>query len=417
MSGETGRAASAGAGHPAELECDVVVVGGGIVGLATARSIARARPGTVVVVLEKERSVATHQTGRNSGVVHSGIYYRPGSLKAALCREGVGLMREFTREHGVPYVECGKVIVATSEPEVSRLRTLLERGGANGVPGLRWLEGRELAAVEPNVSGLAAVLSPTTAITDYGAVARALANELPMHSGRVLTGAHVTAVSTSGDGVRVSGPGFSVTARYLVNCAGLHSDEVARLAGVAPRVRIVPFRGEYYLLRSEKHGLVEHLVYPVPDPALPFLGVHFTRTVAGGIEAGPNAVLAFSREGYGALTVSTHDLVGVFGYAGFWRLAARFWKVGAYEYFRSFSKAAFTRSLQRLVPSVTSADLLPGPRGVRAQAVDEEGRLVDDFVFEAGPQALHVLNAPSPAATASLAIGRYVAGRVLEGLG
>jgi len=398
-----------------EVTCDVVIVGGGIVGLATALALVEKRPALRVVVLEKEREVGSHQTGHNSGVVHAGIYYRPGSLRATLCREGVGLMREFCEANDLPYVECGKVVVATSQEEAARLDALLERGTANGVPGLRMLTRGELNDLEPNVNGIGAIHSPTTAIADYGAVARKMAELLEERGARVLRGAAARSIATDARGVQVHGPGFAVRAGFLVNCAGLHSDSVARLCGLEPRVRVVPFRGEYYLLRPGLEGLVRRLVYPVANPALPFLGVHFTPTVDGRTEAGPNAVLALAREGYRLTAFNVGDVAGTLGFPGFWRLAARFWRVGAFEYYRSLSKAAFVRSLQHLVPSVTSDDLVPGPAGVRAQAVNRAGELVDDFVFQAGRNSLHVLNAPSPAATASLAIGRHVASQVPAG--
>lgn len=398
------------------LHCDVVIVGGGIVGLASALALHGARPDLELVVLEKEAEVGSHQTGHNSGVVHSGIYYRPGSFKAELCRQGVALLREFCQEHDVPYTECGKVIVATDASELAPLQELLGRGVANGVPGLRLLGPDELRELEPNVRGLQAIHSPTTAITDYGAVARTLAQALTGRGVTVLKNAKVGAVVNGGRGVTVHGPGLEVTARYLVNCAGLHADVVARLCGLTPDMQIVPFRGEYYLLTQARTELVRNLVYPVPNAALPFLGVHFTRTIDGGMEAGPNAVLAFAREGYKMTTFDLDDTARTLGFEGFWRLARRFWRVGAYEYYRSFSKAAFVASLQRLVPSIVASDLVPGHSGVRAQAVARDGRLVDDFVFMEGVHSLHVLNAPSPAATASLAIGKHVAAKLASSL-
>lgn len=414
---------ASGSATPAALEqqyrglrCDVIIVGGGIVGLASALAISDARPDLKLVVLEKEAEVGSHQTGHNSGVVHSGIYYRPGSLKAELCRQGVALMQAFCREHDVPYSECGKVIVATEENELAPLRELLSRGVANGVPGLRLLGPVELRELEPNVRGLQAIHSPTTAITDYGAVARKLAAVLTARGVTVLKNAKVGAVVNVERGITVHGPQLEVTARYLVNCAGLHADVVARLCGLTPDLQIVPFRGEYYLLTQARSNLVHNLVYPVPNAALPFLGVHFTRTIDGSMEAGPNAVLAFAREGYKTTTFDLDDTARTLGFGGFWRLARRFWRVGAYEYYRSFSKAAFVASLQRLVPSIAANDLVPGHTGVRAQAVARDGRLLDDFVFMEGAHSLHVLNAPSPAATASLAIGKHVAARLVSSM-
>ncbi len=395
-----------------EAACDVAIVGGGIVGLATALALTDEHPALSVVILEKESEVGRHQTGHNSGVVHSGIYYQPGSLKAALCRQGVGLMREFCRFHDLPFDECGKVIVATSETELAPLQTLYERGVANGVPDLRLLEPDELREIEPNVVGLRAIHSPTTAITDYGAVARKMREVLEGRGVSVITGAKVAAIDGSGQRVTLRGPGLEVRAGFMVNCAGLYSDEIARKSGLKPDLRIVPFRGEYYLIRAERQGLVRNLVYPVPDPAMPFLGVHYTRTVTGEVEAGPNAVLALAREGYTLTTFDLDEMARTLGFGGFWRLASKYWKVGAFEYYRSMSKAAFVRSLQKLVPTIAADDLERGHAGVRAQAVDSQGSLVDDFAFLESENALHVLNAPSPAATASLAIGKHIAERI-----
>lgn len=394
----------------------MAIVGAGIVGLATALALSSERPDLNVVILDKEPGVGRHQTGHNSGVVHSGIYYRPGSDKARLCREGVGLMREFCQEHGLPYQECGKVIVATSDAELAPLAELLERGGANGVPGLRPLDPSELKELEPNVHGLRAIYSPTTAITDYGAVALKLAELLTARGVRVQLGAELGAARAGASGLDLLGVGFGLKARYLINCAGLYSDRVARMCGLAPGLQIVPFRGEYFMLRPAARGLVRHLVYPVPNAALPFLGVHFTPTVGGEVEAGPNAVLAFAREGYDLTTVDVPETLGTLGFGGFWRLARRYWRAGAYEYYRSLSRGAFLRSLQRLVPGIGAADLGARAAGVRAQAVDARGRLLDDFAFLEGANSLHVLNAPSPAATASLAIGRHVAAKALAAM-
>lgn len=398
-----------------EATADLVVIGGGIVGLATAWALTGRHPDKRVVVLEKERDVATHQTGRNSGVVHSGIYYAPGSLKARLCREGVGLLKAFCGEHGIRYDERGKVIVATVESELPALERLLSRGTVNGVPELRRLDVEDLHRLEPHVRGVGAIHSPSTAITDYPGVARKLVELLRSRGAVVRTGALVTAVDASGGSVRVRGPSLDLEAAFLVNCAGLHSDRVARLSGAAPSVRIVPFRGEYYEIKPERRGLVNGLVYPVPDPDLPFLGVHFTNMVTGEVEAGPNAVFAFAREGYTFSTVDLRDTFETVAFGGAWRLAAKYWRVGAFEVYRSLSKPAFVRSLRQLVPAITGADLVRGPAGVRAQAIDAAGRLVDDFAFAKTANALHVLNAPSPAATAALAIGRYVAEEIRFG--
>lgn len=398
--------------HAETLEADVVVVGGGIVGLATARALLRAHPGLRLVLLEKEDGVAKHQTGRNSGVVHAGIYYTPGSLKAQLCVAGVVKLRDFCAEHGVAYDAVGKVIVATSDDEVERLGRLYERGTANGVPGLRLIDADELNAIEPHAAGLRAIHSPNTAIVDYPGVCRALADELRRAGAHVAFGAPVLAIAEDAAGLTVTTPTVRVRAQRLVSCAGLHADRLARMTGAASDVRIVPFRGEYYFLEPHAREKVKGLIYPVADPALPFLGVHFTRTVHGEVEAGPNAVLALAREGYTHTTVNLADLGETVAFPGFWKLAGRFWRTGAYEYWRSFRKAAFVASLRKLMPSITEADVRRGGAGVRAQAVGPDGKLVDDFAFAETERALHVLNAPSPAATASLAIGEHVAGRV-----
>ncbi len=394
------------------LDVDLCVVGGGIVGLATAHAVLQRMPGARIVVLEKEDGIARHQTGHNSGVVHAGIYYRPGTLRASLCVRGVVSLRDFCAEHGVAYDAVGKVIVATDESELPRLDALLERGTANGVPGLRMIDRDELLEIEPHAAGLRALHSPGTAIVDFPGVARVLADRLRAGGARVETNARVVDVARSGDGLTIDTPRLRVRARRLVACAGLHADRLARLAGLEPSVRIVPFRGEYYFLEPHARQLVRGLIYPVPDPDLPFLGVHFTRTVHGEVEAGPNAVLALAREGYRHTDVDAFDLAHTAAYPGFWRLAARFWRTGAYEYYRSFSTPAFVRSLQKLVPTVREGDVRRAGAGVRAQAVGPDGRVLDEFVIEEDDRSLHVLNAPSPAATASLTIGEHLAERV-----
>jgi (S)-2-hydroxyglutarate dehydrogenase len=404
--------ATAPASSDARPVHDVAVVGGGIVGLATADALLARHPGLRLLLLEKEDDVARHQTGRNSGVVHAGIYYTPGSLRARLCVAGVGRLRDFCAEHGVAYDAVGKVIVATDETELPRLDRLLERGAANGVPGLRMIEADELRAIEPHAAGLRAIHSPHTAIVDYPGVCRALLARLRARGAQVAFGQPLVGVTEEPGGLRLATPRASFRARRLIACAGLHADRIARLAGARPQVRIVPFRGEYYFLRPERRHLVRGLIYPVPDPALPFLGVHFTRTVHGEVEAGPNAVLALAREGYGWTRVDARDLAEVVGYPGFWRLAGRFWRTGAFETYRSFSTPAFVRSLQKLLPAVTAADVRRGGAGVRAQAIDPQGRLVDDFAVVETERSLHVLNAPSPAATAALSIGDHLAERV-----
>jgi L-2-hydroxyglutarate oxidase LhgO len=393
---------------------DLAVVGGGIVGLATARALLAERPDLRLVILEKEARLASHQTGHNSGVIHSGIYYKPGSHKARLCVEGARLMKEFCAQHGIRVDPIGKVIVATSEAELPRLQALFERGTANGVQGLALLDRDHLRAIEPHAAAIRAIHSPTTSIVDYGEVAQALARELLTQGTVIRTGARVSAIQRTDEGFDLSTASGPIQARRLVNCAGLYSDVVARLAGARPGVRIIPFRGEYYMIRPERRDLVRGLIYPVPDPEFPFLGVHFTRTVHGDVEAGPNAVLAFAREGYRFGRIHLRELAGTLGYRGFWSMARRYWRTGSYEMYRSLSKAAFVQALQRLLPEIGPADITPGGAGVRAQAVAEDGSLVDDFRIARSTDAIHVLNAPSPAATASLAIGRHIAGLARE---
>jgi len=388
---------------------DVAVVGGGIVGLATARALLAEHSALRVVILEKEARLASHQTGHNSGVIHSGIYYKPGSHKARLCVEGASLMKAFCAEHGIRVDPIGKVIVATSEAELPRLETLFERGTANGVEGLSLIDRDQLREIEPHAAAIRAIHSPSTSIVDYGEVAQALARELLAGGTVIRTGARVSGIHRNGSGFDLSTASGPVGARSLVNCAGLYSDVVARLAGARPGVRIIPFRGEYYMIRPERHDLVRGLIYPVPDPEFPFLGVHFTRTVHGEVEAGPNAVLAFAREGYRFGRIHPRELFGTLGYRGFWSMARKYWRTGSYEMYRSLSKAAFVEALRRLLPEIGPADIMPGGAGVRAQAVAEDGSLVDDFRIVQSPGAVHVLNAPSPAATASLAIGRHIA--------
>ena len=389
---------------------DVAIVGGGIVGLATARALLETAPRARIVILEKEAGLGQHQTGHNSGVVHSGLYYRPGSFKVRLCVEGARLLSEFCASHGIPVQRVGKVIVATKAAELPRLEALFARGTANGVPGLQLIDPGRLRELEPHAAGLRAIHSPSTAIVDYGEVVRALALDLTAAHVAIETRARVTGARHGPDGFRLDAGHLAVQARHLVNCAGLYSDVVARLLGAIPDVRIVPFRGEYYLLKPERRDLVRGLIYPVPDPEFPFLGVHFTRTVHGDVEAGPNAVLAFAREGYRFSRISPGELLGTLGYRGFWAMARRYWRTGSYEMFRSLSRGAFVRALKRLVPAITNADVTRGGAGVRAQAVTPEGVLVDDFRIVEASGAVHVLNAPAPAATASLAIGRHVAG-------
>ncbi|MEV8430556.1 L-2-hydroxyglutarate oxidase [Streptomyces sp. HUAS 31] len=394
-------------------DCDVLVVGGGIVGLATAYAITRAAPGTRVTVLEKEPGPARHQTGRNSGVIHSGIYYRPGSLKARYAVRGAAEMVKFCAEYGIAHAVTGKLIVATEREELPRLHALVQRGRENGIP-VRELRSPEITEYEPEVRGLAAIHVGTTGVCDFVGVARQLAEG---SGADIRYGAEVERVDRRPDlGVAVrTTAGDIVRGRVLVNCAGLYCDEVARLTGDEPEVRIVPFRGEYYSLARPE--LVRGLVYPVPDPAFPFLGVHLTRGIDGGVHIGPNAVPALAREGYDWGVVRPREVGTTLAWPGAWRMARRHWRYGAGELRRSVSKAAFTVAVRRLLPAVTSDDLVPSAAGVRAQAVLRDGSLVDDFLISEGPRAVHVLNAPSPAATASLPIGREVARRALAVLG
>jgi len=396
---------------------DLAIIGGGIVGLATALALTEANPRLRLIMLEKEVKIASHQTGHNSGVIHSGIYYKPGSLKARTCVEGARRMKQFCDTHGIKWEACGKVIVATDERELPRLQNIYERGQANGLSGLKMLTAEEVREYEPNCRAVRAIHVPETGIVDYVQVAGKMADLIQQRGGRILTGARVTAVRRQGSGLTLDTAQGAVDARYLVNCGGLHSDRAAALMGVTPEVRIIPFRGEYYMLRPERRSLVRGLIYPVPDPEFPFLGVHFTRTIHGDVEAGPNAVLAFAREGYSLGTVRPGEFLGTLGYSGFWHMARKYWRVGAYEMYRSASKAAFVRSLQKLVPEIARGDLERGGAGVRAQAVAPDGSLVDDFKISVTPGAVHVVNAPSPAATASLAIGRHVAAVAAETFG
>lgn len=395
---------------------DIAIIGGGIVGLATTLALASRHPGLRLIVLEKEHELAAHQTAHNSGAIHSGIYYKPGSHKARLCVEGARMMKAFCDEHGVRYENCGKVVVATDERELPRLDELYERGVANGVPGLRVIGPEELREIEPHAAGLRAIHSPNTAIVDFREVACVIAAEAQRRGAAVATGARVTAIVPDG-GFRITTARGEVRAAHLVSCAGLYADTVARMAGAAPEVRIVPFRGEYCLVRPERRHLVRGLIYPVPDPEFPFLGVHLTRTVHGEVEAGPNAVLAYAREGYKMGNVHPAEMLATLSYPGFWRMARRYWRTGLYEVWRSLNTRAFVAAMQRLVPEVRLADVVRHGAGVRAQAVTREGRLADDFEILQAPGAIHVLNAPSPAATASLAIGRYLAALASESFG
>lgn len=391
-------------------DVDVVVVGAGIVGLAAARSVQRLPGSPAVAVLDKEPAPARHQTGRNSGVVHSGIYYAPGSLKARLVADGRRRLEAHCREWGITYDTCGKLVVATRTAELPRLEALARRSRANGVP-LRHLASADIASVEPHARGLAGLHVESAAVVDYGAVARSLAAEVVDDGGEVLLGREVRAVRHHVDAVEVDTPAGPVRGRWLVTCAGLHGDRVARMAGAATDVRIVPFRGEYHELAPAARGLVRSLVYPVPDPRWPFLGVHLTRMVDGSVHVGPNAVLALGREAYSG-GVDARDARELLTDPGLRRLARRYWATGAAEVVRSRSRRRLLADVRRLVPAIGLEDLVPAPSGIRAQAMTPTGELLDDFAFATSPRGVHVLNAPSPAATASLAIGDAVADRL-----
>lgn len=394
---------------------DITIMGGGIVGLATAMKLAEAHPRTKLLVLEKESRLASHQTGHNSGVIHSGIYYKPGSLKARTCVAGRKALLDFCDQHGVPYELCGKVIVATSDQELPRLEELNRRGVANGIEGVEMIGREQLTELEPHATGIKALRVPATGIIDYTKVAEAYAAEIRAAGAEIRTSSWVAGVIMSQGGIVLESASGDYRTTHVINCCGLYSDSVAKKMGAGAggagpaEYRIIPFRGEYYKLATAKHHLVRNLIYPVPDPAFPFLGVHFTRMIRGGVEAGPNAVLAFAREGYRRTDVNIGDLWKMVSFKGFWAMAGKYWRTGCGEMYRSLSKQAFVKALQKLLPEITTHDLIPGGSGVRAQAVSANGALVDDFVIQQSRNAIHVFNAPSPGATASLAIGRYIA--------
>lgn len=395
----------------------VIIIGGGVVGLGVGLEITRRFPQLRLLVLEKENRVAAHQSGHNSGVIHSGVYYKPGSLKARLCVSGAAAMVEFCREHGIAHEVCGKVIVATSEDELPRLEELRRRGEANGLTGLRTIGREELREIEPHATGIKALVVPSTGITDYAKVCEKYAELISARGGTVLTSAAATGIHRSASEIAVETTRGQFLTRALINCAGLFSDRISRMAGDDPGVMIVPFRGEYYDLVPERASLVRGLIYPVPDPRFPFLGVHFTRRIWGKVDAGPNAVLALAREGYRHTDVSLRDMASSLAFGGFWRMARQHWRNGLDEFRRSLSKPLFVRALQRLLPEVEEKDLVPGGSGVRAQALKPDGALVDDFQFVPSARVLHVLNVPSPAATASLAIGKTIVDTAAASLG
>ena len=396
------------------MKYDIVVVGGGIVGLATALQIQRANPRLSTVLIEKETILAKHQTGNNSGVIHSGIYYKPGSLKATNCIQGYHLLIDFCREHDIPFELCGKIIVATSPEEIPLLQNLYTRGQQNGLENLRKLQKEELAEYEPHVFGIEGVHVPQTGIVDYKLVAEKYGEVLRKGGTQITLGEQVIDIQHNSEKTVIVTQKTSYETKLVINCAGLYSDKVARMTRPEINVRIIPFRGEYYKLKKEKEGLVKNLIYPVPDPNFPFLGVHFTRMAKGGVEAGPNAVLAFRREGYKKSDINLTELGETLAWPGFQKVAAKYWKTGFGEMYRSFSRAAFTKALQKLIPEIQENDLEEGGAGVRAQACDREGGLVDDFLIFEDTNVINVCNAPSPAATSSLSIGLTVAGLALK---
>ncbi len=389
-------------------QVDVAVVGGGIVGSAVAMALTE-RAGRSVTIVEAEQELAAHQTGHNSGVIHSGLYYKPGSLKARNCAEGREALYQFCQEQEIPHDRCGKIVVATSDREIPALDELQRRGEANGLRGMRRIGPEEIREREPHITGLDGLYVPETGIVDYLAVTRRFAELVRERGGEVRLGARLRGVRRERGGLVLQTTSGEVRAKNMINCGGLQSDRIARLSGVDPGLRIVPFRGEYYEIVPDRWSLVKNLVYPVPDPSMPFLGVHFTRMIAGGVEAGPNAVLALKREGYRWLSLSLRDVLSYCFYGGFWKMAFRYWRSGLGETWRSLSKRAFVKALRKLMPELKMSDVRRGGAGVRAQALEPSGALSDDFRIVEAERMVHVLNAPSPAATASIAIGRHVA--------
>lgn len=398
------------------MQNDVVIIGGGIVGLASAWNILKQNPGLKVAILEKEAQLAAHQTGHNSGVIHSGIYYKPGSLKAQNCIGGYHMLLDFCREHGIRFDLCGKLIVATDDWELPLLDNLYKRGLENRLDKISMVEQERLKEFEPHMRGIRAIHVPYTGIIDYTDVSLKLAELIEQMGGRIYTSQQAKDIRVKTDGVEVVTDYGVHSAKLMVNCAGLYCDKIAEMAGEKPDTRIIPFRGEYFMLKPEKRGLVRNLIYPVPDPNFPFLGVHFTRMIDGGIEAGPNAVFAFKREGYEKADVDLVELFESLTWPGFQKVATKFWKTGMGEFYRSFSKTAFTKALQKFIPEVQEDDLVPAEAGVRAQACDRTGGLLDDFKIIENNRAIHILNAPSPAATSSLSIGQTIANLTLKHL-
>lgn len=398
------------------MNFDVIIVGGGIVGLATALKVKEQSPDLHVAILEKEAKLAAHQTGNNSGVIHSGLYYKPGSLKAINCIQGYHMLLDFCKEQNIPYDLCGKIVVATKEDQLGQLEKLYQRGIDNGLSGLRYLNAEELRNYEPHCAGIKGIFVPQTGIVDYKEVSKKIAEKFTSLGGIIQTGQKVIEINVGSGKVEVVTPTNAFSCKLMVNCAGLYCDKIAEMAGQNLDVRIIPFRGEYYSVKPEKASLVRNLIYPVPDPNFPFLGVHFTRRINGEIEAGPNAVFAFRREGYKKTSFKWGEFWGSLVWRGFRKVALKYWKTGLGEYYRSFSKRAFTKALQELVPAIQQEDLVPAGAGVRAQACDRNGGLIDDFYIREAEGCIHVLNAPSPAATSSLSIGKTISELVLKRL-
>lgn len=393
---------------------DVVVIGAGIVGLATSLRLIDKKPNLKIIVIEKENEVAQHQTSHNSGVIHSGIYYKPGSLKAKNCIDGYNQMVQFCERHNIPHEICGKIIVATNKSEIPRLNTLFERGIANGLQGLKSLQKEELTEIEPYVNGIQGIFVPQTGIVDYFSVSKKMVELLLSKGVEIKYGEKVNSIQNNGEQKIVGTNKKMYEAKVVISCAGLHSDRIARLTHPELNLKIIPFRGEYYTLKKGKQYLVKNLIYPVPDPAFPFLGVHFTRMIQGGVEAGPNAVFAFKREGYTRTSFDAKDFLESVTWPGFRTIVKKYWKTGVGEFYRSFSKAAFTSALQKLIPEIQENDLTSGGAGVRAQACSSTGDLLDDFYIHEEKSILHVCNAPSPAATSSLSIGEYISTRTMQ---
>jgi L-2-hydroxyglutarate oxidase len=392
---------------------DIIIIGGGIIGTATALEL-KNNANLNILLIEAEKELASHQTGNNSGVIHSGLYYKPGSLKAKNCTEGRELLYKFCDKNNIEYVRCGKIVVANTDSEINAMEALFNRGVANGLKGIKKLSSEEIKEFEPHAKGISGLFVPQTGIVDYTKVTNAYARLFLENDGIIETNCKFLSLKIlNNELVLVTTKGEFKT-KFIVNCGGLYSDKIAKLCGVNPGLQIVPFRGEYYKMKKDKEYLVKNLIYPVPDPRFPFLGVHFTRMINGGVEAGPNAVLAFKREGYFKKDFSINDVSRMFLYSGFWKMASKYYRMGFGEFYRSFNKKAFVKALQKLVPAIQIDDIEPGGAGVRAQALEPNGKLVDDFRIVEANKMVHVLNAPSPAATASLAIGRTIAKIVLK---